>query len=68
MINHSCGKLKEMIGERPGVVTIRHDAKTQSGNSGSPLLDEGLSEVVGLHHSGENKGQYSFQSMYCYIS
>jgi len=59
VINHSRGKLKELK-LKSGFELIRHTAKTEAGNSGSPLLDEGLNEVLGLHHAGELIGSYSF--------
>jgi hypothetical protein len=58
LIADSSGELKEVINVSPGVVLIRHTAKTEPGNSGSPLLDQDLNEVVGLHHIGELKGSY----------
>jgi V8-like Glu-specific endopeptidase len=61
VINHSWGKLKELK-LVSGFELIRHTAKTEPGNSGSPLLDEGLNEVLGLHHAGEMKGSYSFST------
>jgi len=62
VINHSRGKLKELKKLKSGFELIRHTAKTEAGNSGSPLLDEGLNEVLGLHHAGELIGSYSFSN------
>jgi S1-C subfamily serine protease len=47
------GKVEEIVEDKHGVTVIRHTAKTEPGNSGSPLFNNDLNEVAGLHNSGE---------------
>lgn len=57
LIGHPSGHLKQISLRNNAVQyvdgqVIQYTASTEPGSSGSPLLDRGAIEVVGIHHSG----------------
>jgi S1-C subfamily serine protease len=57
LIGHPAGHLKQISLRNNAVQyadgrVVQYTASTEPGSSGSPLLDRGAAEVVGIHHSG----------------
>ena len=42
---------------------LLHTCDTLTGNSGSPIIDAGLQQVVALHHAGSQKDSVNFASL-----
>ncbi|SNS94683.1 trypsin-like peptidase domain-containing protein [Antarctobacter heliothermus] len=67
VIGHPMGEAQRISREKcladtPAVASgrLRHTCDTLPGNSGSPVIDAGLQQVVGLHHAGSRVGTVNY--------
>ena len=67
VIGHPMGEAQRISREKcqassPALSSNRllHTCDTLPGNSGSPVIDAGLQEVIGLHHAGSRAGAVNF--------
>jgi V8-like Glu-specific endopeptidase len=67
VIGHPMGEAQRISREKcqadsPAIASgrLRHTCDTLPGNSGSPVIDAGLQQVVALHHAGSRAGAVNF--------
>lgn len=67
IIGHPMGEAQRISREKcqasePAIANnrLRHTCDTLPGNSGSPVLDANLKQVVGLHHAGSRAGDVNY--------
>jgi cyclophilin family peptidyl-prolyl cis-trans isomerase len=67
VIGHPMGEAQRISREKcqadsPAIASgkLRHTCDTLPGNSGSPVIDAGLQQVVALHHAGSRAGAVNY--------